>query len=135
MINHARATGGLYRKDAVKTVHPVVRLHPVTGEKCLFMNAEFVSRIEGLKEPEFRSLQDFLMQHMIAGHDFQARVSWNPRSIVIFDNRMIVSRRATSFDLLPWPRSQFLYMVTEYSSTFISCESSKFSKSDQIVHI
>ncbi|KAI1871545.1 uncharacterized protein JN550_004539 [Neoarthrinium moseri] len=87
MINHARISGGLYRKDPVETIHPVVRVHPVTGEKCLFMNAEFVTKIVGLKEPEFKLIQDFLMQHVITGHDFQARVRWSPRSVVIFDNR------------------------------------------------
>jgi sulfonate dioxygenase len=87
MINHARLTGGLVRKDPVETVHPLVRVHPVTGEKCLFINGEFITKIQGLKEPEFRVLQDFLMQHMITGHDFQARVRWQPRTIVMFDNR------------------------------------------------
>ncbi|KAI1413396.1 hypothetical protein F5Y13DRAFT_161213 [Hypoxylon sp. FL1857] len=87
MINHTRLAGGLVRKDPVDTVHPLVRLHPVTGEKCLFVNAEFISKIVGLKETEQKMLLEFLMQHIITGHDFQARVSWAPRSIVIFDNR------------------------------------------------
>lgn len=87
MIQHTRMTGGLVRKDPVDTTHPLVRVHPVTGEKCLFVNAEFVTKIQGLKEPEQRWLIDFLMQHIITGHDFQARVRWQPKSIVIFDNR------------------------------------------------
>ncbi|PYH96525.1 alpha-ketoglutarate-dependent taurine dioxygenase [Aspergillus ellipticus CBS 707.79] len=87
MINHARSAGGLVRKDAVDTVHPLVRVHPVTGEKCLFVNGEFITKVQGLKEPEQRWLIDFLMQHIITGHDFQARVRWQPRTIVMFDNR------------------------------------------------
>jgi sulfonate dioxygenase len=87
MITHARMTGGLVRKDPVETVHPLVRVHPVTGEKCLFINGEFITKIQGLKEPECRVVLDFLMQHMITGHDFQARVRWQPRTIVMFDNR------------------------------------------------
>ncbi|XRM38617.1 hypothetical protein ABZX51_002018 [Aspergillus tubingensis] len=87
MIQHARMTGSLVRKEAVDTVHPLVRVHPVTGEKCLFVNGEFITKIQGLKEPEQRWLLDFLMQHIITGHDFQARVRWQPRTIVIFDNR------------------------------------------------
>ncbi|PLN85027.1 TauD-domain-containing protein [Aspergillus taichungensis] len=87
MIQHTRMTGGLVRKDPVDSTHPLVRVHPVTGEKCLFINAEFVTKIQGLKEPEQRWLIDFLMQHIITGHDFQARVRWQPKSIVIFDNR------------------------------------------------
>lgn len=87
MINHARLTGSLVRKDPVDTVHPLVRVHPVTGEKCLFVNGEFITKINGLKEPEQRWLMDFLMQHIVSGHDFQARVRWQPKTIVMFDNR------------------------------------------------
>lgn len=99
MINHARLTGGLVRKDPVETVHPLVRVHPVTGEKCLFINGEFITKIQGLKEPEFRVLQEFLMQHMITGHDFQARVRWQPRTIVMFDNRSTMRMCICSFRL------------------------------------
>ncbi|KAL1862088.1 hypothetical protein Plec18167_001131 [Paecilomyces lecythidis] len=87
MITHTRMMGGLVRKDPVTTVHPLVRVHPVTGQKCLFVNGEFITKIQGLKEAETKVLLDFLMQHVITGHDFQARVRWQPRSIVIFDNR------------------------------------------------
>ncbi|BDD56201.1 hypothetical protein MPDQ_005631 [Monascus purpureus] len=90
MIAHARLTGGLVRKDPVDTVHPLVRVHPVTGEKCLFLNGEFITKINGLKEPEMRWLLDFLLQHIITGHDFQARVRWQPRTIVMFDNRSTI---------------------------------------------
>lgn len=90
MINHTRLTGGLVRKDPVDTVHPLVRLHPVTGEKCLFFNGEFITRIEGMKVPEQKWLLDFLMNHVATGHDFQARVRWQPKTIVIFDNRSTI---------------------------------------------
>ncbi|KAJ6171296.1 Alpha-ketoglutarate-dependent sulfonate dioxygenase [Penicillium chermesinum] len=69
MINHTRLTGGLVRKDPVDTVHPLVRVHP------------------GMKEPETKWLLDFLMNHIVTGHDFQARVRWQPKTIVMFDNR------------------------------------------------
>lgn len=97
MIAHARLTGSLVRKDPVESVHPLVRVHPVTGEKCLFINGEFITKIQGLKEPEFRVLQDFLMQHLITGHDFQARVRWQPRTIVMFDNRSTIRELPASF--------------------------------------
>jgi sulfonate dioxygenase len=90
MINHVKAVGGLYRKDPVDTIHPLVRRHPVTGEKCLFINGEFITKIIGLKDTEFKMLTEYLLQHMVAGHDFQARVRWSPRSIVMFDNRSTI---------------------------------------------
>lgn len=99
MINHTRLVGGLVRKDAVDTLHPLVRIHPVTGEKCLFVNQEFITKIQGMKEPETRWMLDFLMNHIITGHDFQARVRWQPRTIVMFDNR------STTRKLAPFRRS------------------------------
>lgn len=87
MINHTRLMGGLVRKDPVDTVHPLVRVHPVTGEKCLFFNGEFITKVQGLKQPEEQNILNFLMSHVVSGHDFQARVRWQPKTIVIFDNR------------------------------------------------
>jgi len=94
MIAHVRLVGGLVRKDPVDTVHPLVRVHPVTGEKCLFINGEFTTKIQGLKEAETKVLLDFLLQHIIMGHDFQARVRWQPKTIVIFDNRSTYVRNS-----------------------------------------
>jgi sulfonate dioxygenase len=92
MIAHTRLSGGLVRKDPVETVHPLVRVHPVTGEKCLFLNGEFITRLVGLKEDETKMLIDYLLRHMVMGHDFQARVRWQPRSIVMFDNRATIRK-------------------------------------------
>ncbi|KAJ5864187.1 Taurine catabolism dioxygenase TauD/TfdA [Penicillium soppii] len=87
MINHSRLTGGLVRKDPVDTVHPLIRVHPVTGQKCIFLNGEFITKINGLKDSETKWVLEFLMNHLVTGHDFQARVRWQPRTIVMFDNR------------------------------------------------
>lgn len=92
MINHARATGSWVRKDPVDTVHPLIRVHPVTGEKCLYLNGEFLTKIIGLKDPESKVLLDFLLQHIVSGHDFQARVSWTPKTVVMFDNRSTIRK-------------------------------------------
>jgi sulfonate dioxygenase len=102
MISHARASGGLVRKDPVDTIHPLVRVHPVTGEKCLYLNGEFITRIMGLKDTESKTLLEFLLHHVVTGHDFQARVSWGPKTVVIFDNRSTIrmgfpSKSTTSF--------------------------------------
>ena len=100
MIAHARVNNGLARKDPVTTVHPLIRVHPVTGEKCLFLNGEFITKIQGLKEPEMKMLLDFLLQHLITGHDFQARVKWQPRSIVLFDNRSTIRMLSVPSNLI-----------------------------------
>ncbi|KAE9401398.1 TauD-domain-containing protein [Gymnopus androsaceus JB14] len=90
MINHTKALGGLVRKDPVQSVHPLVRVHPVTGQRSIFINGEFITGFQGFKEPEFKALSDFLLDHILKGHDFQARVRWQPKTIVIFDNRSTI---------------------------------------------
>jgi sulfonate dioxygenase len=87
MIGFARANGGLVRKDPVTSLHPIVRIHPVTGEKTIFINAEFVQGIVGLKDQESDLILKFLINHIVTGHDFQARVQWEKDSVVMFDGR------------------------------------------------
>jgi sulfonate dioxygenase len=96
MSAHVRSVGGLVRKDAVTSIHPLVRIHPVTGKRCLFINGEFITKLQGLKEAESKWLQEFLLNHIITGHDFQARVKWQPKTIVLFDNRNTIRKFAVA---------------------------------------
>ena len=115
MIGFAKANGGLVRKPPVTTLHPIVRVHPVTGEKALFLNAEFVQGIEGLKEAESELLVRYLMDHMIKGHDFQARVQWEKDSVVMFDGRNTL--RESSLSLL----SAVLGVLNRSTNTYHDC--------------
>lgn len=66
--------------------HPVVRTHPVTGRKGLFVNSGFTVRIKEMKPAESRALLDFLFDHM-ATPEFQCRFRWAKNSIAFWDNR------------------------------------------------
>ena len=66
--------------------HPVVRTHPVTGRKGLFVNAGFTTGIKDMKPKESRALLDFLFDHMTTP-EFQCRFRWAPNSIAFWDNR------------------------------------------------
>ena len=67
-------------------VHPVIRTHPVTGRKAIFVNSTFTKSIVGMKPAESRALLDFLYEH-IATPDFSVRFRWRKDSIAMWDNR------------------------------------------------
>ncbi len=69
-----------------ENVHPVVRRHPETGRKCLFVNAVYVHRFEGMSVAESRPLLDFLYAHAVRP-EITGRFRWAPGSIAFWDNR------------------------------------------------
>lgn len=82
-----KGAGVFARRNPVESIHPLIRVHPVTGEKSISVNQEFATGILGFKETESDLLLKFLVDHVIKGHDFQARVSWEKYSVVVFDGR------------------------------------------------
>ena len=68
------------------SLHPVVRTHPVTGRKALFVNENFTTRIDGLKPRESEALLKMLYDH-IATPEFHCRFAWREKSVAFWDNR------------------------------------------------
>ena len=66
--------------------HPVVRTHPETKRKCLFVNRNFTSHIKGMMLPESDALLGFLLEH-IEQPEFQCRFHWEDKSLAFWDNR------------------------------------------------
>jgi alpha-ketoglutarate-dependent taurine dioxygenase len=88
------ATGKAHHsKDAFesklyRTVHPVVRVHPETGERVIYVNVNFTQRIVELSYFESQALLNFLYSH-IAQNAFIAKFRWQPNSIAFWDNRKV----------------------------------------------
>ena len=67
-------------------IHPVVRMHPETGEEGLYINRMFATRFAGMTEQESRPLIAFLDRHMTRP-EFTGRISWQRGQVVMWDNR------------------------------------------------
>jgi taurine dioxygenase len=67
-------------------VHPVAITHPETGRRALFVNAQSTERIVDLPEAESDMLLSFLYEH-VKSPEFQCRVRWDERTVVLLDNR------------------------------------------------
>jgi taurine dioxygenase len=67
------------------TAHPVVRVHPDSGRKSLYIG-ERVRSFVGMTEEESRPLYDFLMQHATR-YEFTYRHRWTPNDFIMWDNR------------------------------------------------
>ena len=75
------------QKALPPVVHPVIKIHPETGKKCIYVNEAFTSHITGLNHNESDSLLDFLYKHL-HNPDFQCRFIWEKNSIAFWDNQV-----------------------------------------------
>jgi taurine dioxygenase len=73
-------------KQFPRAEHPVIRTHPVTGRKGIFVNRGFTTRITQLKRHESAALLEMLYRH-IETPEFHCRFKWRPGSIAFWDNR------------------------------------------------
>ncbi|MGH9641039.1 MAG: TauD/TfdA dioxygenase family protein [Terriglobales bacterium] len=69
--------------------HPLVRTHPITGEKALYMDGAYAINIEGMLPEESAPILEFLAGH-ITQHAFTCRLRWEPQMLAIWDNRLCV---------------------------------------------
>jgi taurine dioxygenase len=83
--------------DLPTHVHPVVRVHPETGRKLLFVSPNWVERIVELQDAESASLLAFLYEH-VKSPEFQCRFRWQVHSVAFWDNRACQHYAVADYD-------------------------------------
>ena len=80
------ADAGTGESRVLEAIHPVVRTHPETGRKALYVNTGHTVRFEGMSEEESRPILEYLFQHQIKP-EYCCRFVWTPGAVAFWDNR------------------------------------------------
>ncbi|WP_323797390.1 TauD/TfdA dioxygenase family protein [Nisaea sp.] len=80
-----RASAGL-TGDEFESCHPVIRTHPETGRKALYVNVAHTVRFDGMTEEESAPILEFLFEHQIQP-EFTCRFRWSEGAVAFWDNR------------------------------------------------
>jgi taurine dioxygenase len=87
--------------------HPLIRTHPETGRRAIYVNPLFTTRIEGLSSHESGAILDFLYRHVVSP-EFTVRLAWAPGTIAIWDNRSTQHKPVNDF----LPQHRMLHRIT-----------------------
>jgi len=82
-------TDGAQARQSYEAEHPVVRTHPETGRKALYVNVAHTVRFRGMTEEESAPLLGYLFQHQVRP-EFTCRFSWQVGSLAYWDNRCVL---------------------------------------------
>ncbi|KZT58951.1 taurine catabolism dioxygenase [Calocera cornea HHB12733] len=84
--------------DDLSATHPVVRTHPVTGFKALYVNRSFTTRILELTKEESDHQLEYLFRHVSENHDLQVRYRWGRNDVAIWDNRAVLHTATNDYN-------------------------------------
>jgi taurine dioxygenase len=93
-------------------LHPLVRTHPKTGEKALYVDGAYAVGLEGMSEEEAGPILEFLVQHLTQPA-FTCRLRWEVDMMVLWDNRLVVHQAFNDY----WGHRRELYRVTVAGET------------------
>lgn len=91
-------------RDNIKTPvanHPLIRTHPITRKKAIYVNRTFTTGIQGMNKNESASILEFLFEHC-ENVNFQIRYRWNKNDMAFWDNRCTMHRAIWDY----WPNER-----------------------------
>jgi alpha-ketoglutarate-dependent taurine dioxygenase len=94
----------------VASVHPLVRVHPETGERVLCVNGYYVEQIVGLARAESRAILDMLLEQAVRP-EYTVRFRWEPGSVAFWDNRATIHLAPSDHAHLGSPRIMHRVML------------------------
>jgi len=80
-----------------EVAHPLVRTHPETGKKSLFINEVYAVRLADMTEAESRPLLDMLIEHSLKP-EFSCRFRWSAGTVAVWDNRCTMHYAIGDYD-------------------------------------
>lgn len=95
------------RRNSPPVAHPMVRTHPETGRRALFVNESFTSHIVGMERRASRAMLDYLFE-VIRTPEHQIRYGWTAGDVAMWDNRCTVHYAVADY----WPRRRVMHRVS-----------------------
>ena len=89
--------------------HPIVRVHPETGERVLYISPSYVRSIVGLAPRESEQLLELLWEHAIRP-EYTLRYKWQPGDVSMWDNRSVI--HCAPRDIFEVEADRQLYRIT-----------------------
>lgn len=95
--NDATRNGTFVRRDPIITEHPLVRVHPVTGWKALFVNPGFTRSIVGVPKGESDAILRYFFELIATSQASTVRFKWDKNDVAYWDNRVAVHSATYGF--------------------------------------
>ncbi len=107
-LEHLKSQRNKAKAEVPDVVHPLVRTHPVTGRKCLYLSELITSEVVGLPSDESKALLNQLIEH-ITSDPFVYRHKWAVGDVVMWDNCSSMHYAIGDYQL---PQRRLMYRTT-----------------------